>query len=256
MEDVERAAEARAEAEQAAREACERLAQLEAVERVERKEIKKKLSEQFSRARTEVQATLDALKHEQRLIKAKETKQRLIELEEQTSAEFGPAVTPIPLGQLAVGDQVEICGLGMTGTLLEAPQGKKRVRIKVGEGEILATVANLVGIGQGNAQPTKRVAATEAPRPVAASLPFGDDQSVVDVRGHAADEALDHVIAALDRATLTGARFLRIIHGHGTGKLKTRLREYLKDSPYVVKSRPGGPSEGGDGVTVAELRRE
>jgi DNA mismatch repair protein MutS2 len=79
---------------------------------------------------------------------------------------------------------------------------------------------------------------------------------VVDVRGQAADEALDHVIAALDRAALTDMPFLRIIHGHGTGKLKARLREYLKDSPYVVKSRPGDPSEGGDGVTVAELQRE
>jgi DNA mismatch repair protein MutS2 len=255
-EDVERAAEARADAERAAREARDRLAQLEAVERVERKEIKKKLSEQFSRARTEVQATLDALKHEQRVIKAKETKQRLIELEEQASAEFGPAVTPIPLGQLTIGDQVEISGLGMTGILLEAPQGRKRVRIRVGEGEILATVANLVGIGRGNAQPTERAPATKAPRPMAASLSYGDDHSVVDVRGQAADEALDHVIAALDRAALTDMPFLRIIHGHGTGKLKARLREYLKDSPYVVKSRPGDPSEGGDGVTVAELQRE
>lgn len=256
MEDCERAAEARADAEQADREARERLAQLEAVERVERKQIKKRLSEQFSRARTEVQATLDALKVEQKLIKAKETKQRLIELEEGTRAEFGPAGTPIPLGQLAVGDQVEISGLGMTGTLLEAPQGKKRVRIRVGEGEILATVANLMGIGRGNAQPTERAPATAAPRPLATSLPFGDDQTLVDVRGQAADEALGHVIAALDRAMLSGARFLRIIHGHGTGKLKAVFREYLKDSPYVVKSRPGDPSEGGDGVTVAELRRE
>jgi DNA mismatch repair protein MutS2 len=256
VEDTEQAANARAEAERLARDARERLARLEATEREERRGIKKKLTEQFSRARAEVQATVDAVKREQKLIKAKEAKQRLIELEGQTRAELLPAGTPIPLDQLGVGDQVEITGLGMTGTLLEAPQGKKRVRIRVGEGEILATVANLVGIGRGKAQPTERVPPTEAPRPLAASFPFGDDHTVVDVRGQAADEALDHVIAALDRAMLTGAGFLRIIHGHGTGKLKARLREYLKDSPYVVKSRPGDQSEGGDGVTVAELRRE
>src|SRR5215831_17079358 len=133
MEDTAQAAEARAEAERAARAAHERLAQLEINEREARKGIKKKLSEQFSRARTEVQATVDALKREQKLIKAKETKQRLIELEEQARAEFGSAVTPIPLDQLAIGDQVEISGLGMIGTLLEVPQGKKRVRIRVGE---------------------------------------------------------------------------------------------------------------------------
>jgi DNA mismatch repair protein MutS2 len=256
VEDIEQAANARAEAEQAAREAHERLARLEITEREERKGIKKKLSEQFNRARTEVQATVDALRHEQKLIKAKETRQRLIELEEQARAEVGPAITPIPLNQLGVGDQVEITGLGMTGTLLEVPQGKKRVRIRVGEGELLATVSNLVGIGRGNVQLTEPVLAARAPRPVVSNLPFGEEHTVVDVRGQSADEALNHVIAALDRATLTGTPFLRIIHGHGTGKLKATLRQYLKDSPYVVKSRPGDRSEGGDGVTVVDLRRE
>ena len=76
----------------------------------------------------------------------------------------------------------------------------------------------------------------------------------VDVRGQAADDAVDHVVAALDRAALAGERFLRIIHGHGTGRLKASLREYLKDSPYVEEFRPGDRSEGGDGVTVAKLR--
>jgi DNA mismatch repair protein MutS2 len=77
---------------------------------------------------------------------------------------------------------------------------------------------------------------------------------VVDVRGHAADEALDQVTAALDRATLEGAPSLRIIHGHGTGRLKTALRTYLKDSPYVSQARPGDRTEGGDGVTIVMIR--
>jgi DNA mismatch repair protein MutS2 len=256
VEDTEQAASARAEAERLARDARERLARLEATEREERKGIKKKLTEQFSRARAEVQATVDAVKREQKLIRAKEAKQRLIELEGQTRAELLPAGTPIPLDQLGVGDQVEITGLGMTGTLLEAPQGKKRVRIKVGEGELLATVANLVGIASRESIATEPVPTAKFPRRVTPSAPYGVEQTVVDVRGKAADDALDEVIAALDRATMTGAPFLRIIHGHGTGKLKATLREYLKDSPYVVSSRSGDQAEGGDGVTVAELRRD
>jgi DNA mismatch repair protein MutS2 len=80
-----------------------------------------------------------------------------------------------------------------------------------------------------------------------------DEQTVVDVRGKAADEALDDVIAALDRATLAGVPFLRIIHGHGTGKLKASLRVYLKDSPYVAEFRTGDRGEGGDGVTIVKL---
>ena len=147
--DLACAVEARREAEQAEQRAKAQLAHLEETEREAQKGLKRKLSEQFSRARAEVQATVDAVKGEQKLIKAKAAKQRLFELEAQTRAELAPAGTPIPIEHLGVGDQVEISGLGMTGTLLESPQGKKRVRVKVGEGEVLATVANLVGLARG-----------------------------------------------------------------------------------------------------------
>jgi DNA mismatch repair protein MutS2 len=62
------------------------------------------------------------------------------------------------------------------------------------------------------------------------------------------------VIARLDQAVLSGSGFLRIIHGHGTGKLRTILRDYLKGSPYVSAFRAGDRHEGGDGVTLVELR--
>ena len=255
-DDSEQAQRARQEAEQAVRETQALRAQLEEAEQEARRGLKKKLGEQFQRARAEVQATVDAVKREQKLIKAKEAKQRLSEMEVKTRQEMVPAGEPIPVEQLTVGDAVEILGLSMTGSLLESPQGKKRVRVKVGEGEVLATVSNLVGL--------VREASSVTPQPAPSSsdsrrFPSGgglglDEQTVVDVRGHAADEALDHVVAALDRATLDGAPYLRIIHGHGTGRLKSVLRQYLKDSPYVAEFRAGDRAEGGDGVTVAKLR--
>ncbi len=255
-DDVERAAQARAEAERAAAEARALQARMEEAELEARKGLKKKLGEQFQRARVEVQATVDALKREQKLIKAKETTQRLSELEIQTKQELLPAGEPIPVEHLRIGDQVEIAALGMTGSLLEDPQGKKRVRVKVGEGEVLATVANLIGVASGKAVPPSPASSSASnPRRFSTGGGLGfDEQTVVDVRGQAADEALDQVIAALDRATLDGAPFLRIIHGHGTGKLKATLREYLKGSPYVAGIRPGDRAEGGDGVTIVSVR--
>ncbi|TKB71769.1 MAG: endonuclease MutS2 [Nitrospira sp.] len=251
-DDLARAVEARREAERAEQQAKAQLAQLEETEREAQKGLKRKLSEQFSRARAEVQATVDTVKGEQKLIKAKAAKQRLFELEAQTKAKLAPVGTPIPLDQLGVGDQVEISGLGMTGTLLEMPQGKKRVRVKVGQGELLATVANLVGLGRGKVAPSSPVPSNS--RLVSPGGGLGlDEQTVVDVRGKAADEALDQVVAALDRATMAGTPFLRIIHGHGTGKLKASLRDYLKDSPYVAEFRVGDRAEGGDGVTIVKL---
>ncbi|MBH0198419.1 MAG: endonuclease MutS2 [Nitrospira sp.] len=254
-EETERAQRARAEAERAAAEAKALQLKMEQAEQEARKGIKKKLGEQFQRARAEVQATVDAVKREQKLIKAKEAKQRLSELEQQTRQELASPGEPIPLEQLKIGDVVEIAGLGMTGSLLETPQGKKRVRVKVGDGEVLATVSNLIGLARGSEVAASPAAPSTGPRRFSTGGGLGlDEQTVVDVRGQAADDALDQVVAALDRAVLDGAPFMRIIHGHGTGRLKSALREYLKDSPYVESFRPGDRAEGGDGVTVVKMR--
>jgi DNA mismatch repair protein MutS2 len=256
IEDSEKAHQARREAEEAAREAQALRAQLEEAQQEARRGLKKKLGEQFQRARAEVQATVDSLKREQKLIKAKETKQRLHELETQVRQDLTPSGQTIPFEQLGIGDAVEIVGLGMTGNLLEAPQGKKRVRVKVGEGEILATVSSLAGIArEPRAESVQPAPSSSGLRRVSMNNGLGlDEQTVVDVRGQAADEALEHVLAALDRATLSGAPYLRIIHGHGTGRLKSVVREYLKNSPYVAEFRAGDRAEGGDGVTVAKIR--
>jgi DNA mismatch repair protein MutS2 len=255
-DDMAAASLAKQAAEQAAREAQELLTFVQESERDERLGLKKKLSQEFQRARAAVQATLDDLKRDQKLLKAKETKVRLVELEQEVRREVGEPHEPIPVEQLSVGDAVEVVGLGMTGTLLESPQGKKRVRLKVGEGEILATVASLTGIAR-SAQPARN----EPGKIISAPLRRGsqtlapeDIQETFDVRGQTADDALDVVVAGLDRAILGGSPFVRIIHGHGTGRLRAALREYLKASPYVVTFRPGDRAEGGDGVTIVELR--
>jgi DNA mismatch repair protein MutS2 len=252
-DDVEQAAQARTRAELAAREAEALKNRLEESEREERKGLKKKLGEQFHRARAEVQATMDALKRDQKLSRAKEIKDRLGQLERQAQSELVPPGQPIPVDRLTVGSPIEIAGLGVTGTLLEAPQGKKRVRVKVGEGEVLASVANLVGLAETAAPSSKP---SPSPRTVQPRhrTSFEDEPTAVDVRGHAADDALDRVVAALDGATVSGAPFIRIIHGQGTGRLKSVLRQYLKESPYVADFRAGERAEGGDGVTVVRLR--
>lgn len=256
IEDSDKARLARQEAEQAAWDAQAIRARLEEAQQEARRGLKKKFVEQFQRARAEVQATVESLKREQKLMKAQETKQRLHELETKARQELMPVSRPIPMEQLGVGDTVEITGLGMTGSLLESPQGKKRVRVKVGDGEILATVSNLVGIArEPSIMPVQPALSASSPRRVSTSTGLGlDEQTVVDVRGQAADEALDQVVAALDRATLSGVPYLRVIHGHGTGRLKSVLRDYLKDSPYVAEFRPGDRVEGGDGVTIVKLR--
>jgi DNA mismatch repair protein MutS2 len=71
--------------------------------------------------------------------------------------------------------------------------------------------------------------------------------------GQRVDDALEESDKFLDRALLEGKSAVRIIHGFGTGKLRTAVREHLRKHPAVKSWRPGAENEGGDGATIAVL---
>lgn len=73
----------------------------------------------------------------------------------------------------------------------------------------------------------------------------------IDLRGMRVEEALMELDRRLDTALLSGAPWLHIIHGHGTGALKDAVRDALARNRAVVRRRPGERGEGGDGVTIA-----
>jgi DNA mismatch repair protein MutS2 len=72
--------------------------------------------------------------------------------------------------------------------------------------------------------------------------------------GRRVEEALDEVDGYLDRAVLAGLPRVRLIHGHGSGRLRKALRAFLGDHPSVAGFEPGGQRDGGDGATVVKLR--
>ena len=78
--------------------------------------------------------------------------------------------------------------------------------------------------------------------------------STLDLRGYKVEEALDNLETYLDKASLANLACVTIIHGHGTGALKSAVRDFLNTSPYVAKYRPGEDTEGGDGVSVVDIK--
>jgi DNA mismatch repair protein MutS2 len=72
----------------------------------------------------------------------------------------------------------------------------------------------------------------------------------LDLRGQRVEDGLAALDAYLDRAVLSGLPWVRVIHGHGTGAMKSAVREALRAHPSVRRSRPGEKGEGGDGATV------
>ena len=75
----------------------------------------------------------------------------------------------------------------------------------------------------------------------------------LDLRGQRVEPALDQIDHLLDQAALSGAAQIRIIHGQGTGALRRAVREHLQGHPLVAQAGPA-PDQGGDGVTVVELK--
>jgi len=111
-----------------------------------------------------------------------------------------------------------------------------------------------------------RAALEPAPDPKAsvrirssAAAPEGPDGAPtatheVNVIGQRLPEAISEVEKSLDDALLRGAGRLRVVHGHGTGRLRAGLREHLRQHPSVAALRAADAREGGDGATIVELK--
>lgn len=75
----------------------------------------------------------------------------------------------------------------------------------------------------------------------------------IDVRGMRGEEALTAVGYFIDDAILVGMRRVRILHGTGTGALKTQIRQYLATETNVTAFRDENVDFGGAGITVVDI---
>ncbi len=75
----------------------------------------------------------------------------------------------------------------------------------------------------------------------------------IDVRGMRGDEALQAVTYFIDDAILVGVSRVRILHGTGTGILRTLIRQYLASVPGVKEFKDEHVQFGGAGITVVDL---
>jgi DNA mismatch repair protein MutS2 len=72
--------------------------------------------------------------------------------------------------------------------------------------------------------------------------------------GSTVDAALDRAAKFLDDALLSDEKSVRIVHGHGTGRLREALAAYLKDHPLVANVSVAGEREGGRAAMIVELK--
>ena len=167
---------------------------------------------------------------------------------------------------LTAGARVFVQRLNADGVVLEAPDSRGRAKVSVGAMTIDVT-ADEVGRPKTTAREAARSAGAKPQRrahgeAAPASPGPGDDLALIsatprrtiDVRGQNGDEAVAAIDAYLDRAALSGETHVVVVHGHGTGALRKRVRAHLDESPYVARWAPGTPRQGGDGASIVELR--
>lgn len=147
---------------------------------------------------------------------------------------------------LKPGDPVKVLSLEQKGTLLE----------KYDDGQALVQIGIMkLKTKQNNLEKMKEPIGEKVVSEVMKSMSKAASISAqVDVRGQVLEDAMINVDKYLDDAYLSGLKQVLIIHGKGTGVLRSGVQQLLRSNRHVASFRRGDFGEGGDGVTVVELR--
>lgn len=206
-----------------------------------------------SKARTQVYSVLDEIEQirKKQEISAEERsklKADIIALENTADPvekrENENYVLPRPLVK---GDRVLIFDIDKEGTVLET--GKDSVLVQAGIIKTRVKLDNIRLLKQEKVKVPKRSATRTIRRDTRQSA-----VTEVDVRGQTVLDAIIEVDRAIDSAVLQGLHQLTIIHGKGTGVLRTEIQKHLKTHKSIRTFRLGTFGEGDSGVTVAELK--
>jgi DNA mismatch repair protein MutS2 len=151
-----------------------------------------------------------------------------------------------------VGDRVRISSLGQTAEVLTAPDDDHKLTVRFGLMKTTVSLAEIESLQGEKAEvpvkskPQDRVPAAQSAPP---SPAVRTTHNTVDLRGMRVVEAE----AVLEESIAKASGALWVIHGHGTGKLRRGVQDYLKRHPQVQQFESADQSDGGTGVTVVYL---
>ena len=207
-------------------------------------------------AREEIKQTLDELRKEKSEKIARRSYSRLAKLESQIREEFtkdedelSNKYPPLDWNEIKLGQSVLVIGINQPAILKSYPDDKGMVEIQMGLIKSKIHKSKLAKTDRKVSKGIKKL--TVSFDDFHNSLSFAPR---LDLRGMRVDEAIDTLEHHLDLAVMRNIHSFTVIHGHGTGALKNAIRNYLNDSPYVLKYRTGDDTEGGDGVCIIDVK--
>ncbi|MCB8946175.1 MAG: Smr/MutS family protein, partial [Ardenticatenaceae bacterium] len=216
----------------------------------------------MAEARAQAQAELEEMREEIRqarsrvrsaasLNQLKKVSQDVSDLEEVAALPVVPVIQKPkkkhePKRELEVGDIVYVKSLDVKGEIVNLQ--KKEAQVAVGRLQMRAKLKDLEFRERPSAE-DEEIVVVKTPSTPAPTLEY-------DMRGMRVEEGLAGLDRFLDNAFRGRMPWVRIIHGKGTGKLKTAVREALRKNSHITSWEEGKDGEGGAGVTVVKFEEE
>ena len=151
---------------------------------------------------------------------------------------------------LVAGDTVIIRDIGKSAKVLSPADKNGNVEVQAGSIKTRVKLANLRLVENNVKKQEKRSTA----RVQAESRLNMTPSTRLDLRGMTVDECLIELDRFIDQGLRSGLNEFTVVHGKGTGALRSAVTRYLKASPFVKTSRLGVYGEGEDGVTIVTLK--
>ena len=149
------------------------------------------------------------------------------------------------------GDSVRVLSLNLKGNICGKPDSKGRIAVQMGILKSMVHISDLELLDEEviKAPTLKKTGAGKIKMSKSATI-----STSLNIIGKTVDEAMPELDKYLDDAYLAHLNQVTIIHGRGTGKLRTAVHNKLKKSRYVKSYRLGTFGEGETGVTVVDFK--
>lgn len=155
-------------------------------------------------------------------------------------------------GDFKLGESVKVLSMNLTGTVTSLPDSRGNVTVQMGILRSQVHISDLAIIEEAPSYSAKQMKRTSKGK-----MRMGKSFSVspeINLLGKTVDEAIAELDKYLDDAYLAHLSSVRVVHGKGTGALRSGIHTYLRRQKHVKSFRLGAFGEGDAGVTIVEFK--
>jgi DNA mismatch repair protein MutS2 len=203
-------------------------------------------------AKSEIAQVIRRLQQGATAQEAQQATEALNQIAEQRLPSRQELPKPKPGFRPKVGDRVRIPRLGQTAEVITNPNADSELTVRFGLMKMTVALTDVESLQGEKAEVPQKPKPVEPPsKPVEPPPMIRTSRNTIDLRGSRIADAEVVLEQAIAKAEPGG---LWVIHGHGTGKLRQGVQEFLKRHPQVAKYELAGQADGGSGVTIAYIQ--